>query len=124
MGYTSKTQEELADLLELSREMINKMVNGKIKISEKTLVKIANRFPDFNVNEISHIKSKKDLFSIDGFKKEEEIERALRQDALLNVITSSVARLMSSVYQRDLDECLNELEQNTLIRLREKIGRV
>ena len=46
-------QEELAQSLDLSRETVNKMINGKAIISAKTLMKIGELYPTFNVKSSS-----------------------------------------------------------------------
>ncbi|MBK7885174.1 MAG: helix-turn-helix transcriptional regulator [Chitinophagaceae bacterium] len=47
------TQDELAEKLSVSRELVNKMEGGKTPISHKNIYKIKELF-DFDVNNLSH----------------------------------------------------------------------
>lgn len=47
------TQEQLAERLDISREYVNKMENGKMDISLKTKEKISENFPYFKVKNVS-----------------------------------------------------------------------
>lgn len=88
------TQDELAEKLTVSRELVNKMESGKTTISHKNIYKIKELF-DFDVNNLSHNSMN---VEVDANKSISHLyETVISQQAEINVLRVTVENLAADV---------------------------
>ena len=114
-------QSEMAALLGISREMLNKMENNKYPISNNTILKFKNLISEKkSQNSISESTEK---YVTIRKEKGTEIIDNIQFKALIKINRLAIAKLMAKVYNRDVADCLEELENDTKLAIIELVGK-
>jgi len=119
------SQEEFADQIGISRELVSKMENGKMKISKATKVLLEKYVSEKNTNnvnlfdgkthELGYVEKKVDLSKLvsDMYQKQMALESRMDvlQETIVNVLHSSTgkqAALISAELQQAADMVLKQ----------------
>lgn len=115
--------EKLARLLGVDADRLRKWEQKDLMPREADLAKIEAAFgmkmdAILKLKELPEFKKvpipNKDIVKVS----EGTDEEALQQKAIVKTLLHAVARVMSKTYNRKLDDCLDELEQTTILNLR------
>lgn len=119
--YNLKTVPEVGELIGYSRQHMQKHMGGKSmrEVSQRKMIERLEEKLNPTRQNVSRGTSKNKSITINI---EEMAEKVLQMEAMIKNINNVCAKMMAKIFSRDFLECLEEMEQNTSVILKDSKG--